>query len=292
MGRFIRLIFVLALLGLAVFFFVTRPGQVDSASFDGLTPDPVHGKDVFHAAGCASCHVAPKAEIGDAPVLAGGQAFPSDFGTFYAPNISPDPVAGIGGWSTVDFANAVQKGVSPAGKHYYPAFPYVSYAKITPQDLVDLKAFMETLPASGEANIPHDVGFPFSYRRALGGWKLLFGGSDWVVSDVGTPELERGRYLVEVLGHCGECHTPRNALGGLDRAAWLTGSVLPGEGKVPGITPSELDWSPEDIAYYLESGFTPSFDSAGGAMAHVVENMSKLPAEDRNAIAAYVASLP
>jgi mono/diheme cytochrome c family protein len=186
----------------------------------------------------------------------------------------------------------VQNGVSPAGKHYYPAFPYVSYTKIKPQDLVDLKAFMDTLPASGEANLPHDVGFPFSYRRALGGWKLLFGGSDWVLTEVKPPQLERGRYLVEVLGHCGECHTPRNALGGLERAAWLTGSVLPGEGKVPGITPSVLDWAPEDVAYYLESGFTPSFDSAGGAMAHVVENMSKLPAEDRDAIAAYVASLP
>lgn len=292
MKRLLRLLCVLALLGLATFFFVTRPAQVDVAQFDGLTSDAVHGKDVFHAAGCASCHIAPDGEIGDTPVLAGGQAFPSDFGTFYAPNISPDTVAGIGGWSIEDFANAVQNGVSPNGKHYYPAFPYVSYAKITPQDLVDLKAFMDTLPPSGEANLPHDVGFPFSYRRALGGWKLLFAGKDWVVTDVATPELERGRYLVEGLGHCGECHTPRNALGGLNRSAWLTGSVLPGEGKVPGITPSALDWSAEDVAYYLESGFTPSFDSAGGAMAHVVENMSKLPTSDRDAIAAYVASLP
>ena len=292
MKRLVTLAVTLALIGLAVFFFVTRPNSVEIAAFDGLTADAAHGKDVFHAAGCASCHVAPNAEIGDAPILAGGQAFPSDFGTFFAPNISPDPNSGIGGWSVEDFADAVIHGVSPGGKHYYPAFPYVSYAKITPQDLVDLKAFMDTLPASDQANQPHDVGFPFSYRRALGGWKLLFAGSDWVVTDVSDPALERGRYLVEVLGHCAECHTPRNSLGGLQRDVWLTGAVLPGEGKVPGITQSALDWSAEDIAYYLETGFTPDFDSAGGAMAHVVENMSKLPVSDREAIAAYVASLP
>lgn len=290
--RLIRGLILLALLGLAVFFIVTRPAQVDAALYDGLIADPLHGQEVFHAAGCASCHVAPEGDITDAPILAGGQGFVSDFGTFYAPNVSPDPVSGIGAWSTAEFARAVQKGVSPDGKHYYPAFPYVAYANITPQDIVDLKGYMDSLPASEVASLPHDVGFPFSYRRALGGWKLLFGGSDWVVTDISGAELERGRYLVEALTHCGECHTPRNALGGLERSAWLTGAVLPGEGKVPGITPATLDWSAEDIAYYLETGFTPSFDSAGGAMSHVVENMSKLPASDREAIAAYVASLP
>ena len=292
MARFIRVILFLAILGLAAFYVLTRPGSVDEAEFAGLTPDVVHGKDVFHAAGCASCHVAPKAEIGDAPVLSGGQAFHSDFGTFYAPNISPDPDHGIGGWSTLDLANAVIEGVSPGGKHYYPAFPYVSYARMAPQDLVDLKAFMDTLPPSDTDSRDHDVGFPFNIRRTLGGWKLLFGSSDWVLTDVDTPELERGRYLVEVVGHCAECHTPRNALGGLDHAKWLTGAALPGEGKVPPIAPALLDWSEEEIAYYLETGFTPEFDSAGGAMTHVIENFAKLPAEDRAAVASYLKALP
>jgi mono/diheme cytochrome c family protein len=282
----------LALIGLAAFFIVTRPGSVDVAQYDGLVGSVESGADVFHAAGCASCHVAPESDIGEAPILAGGQAFASDFGTFYAPNISSDPDAGIGDWTLAEFANAVVKGVSPAGKHYYPAFPYTSYAKMTAQDLVDLRSYIDTLPASDAANQPHDVGFPFSYRRALGGWKFLFGASDWVVADADTDQLKRGRYLVETLGHCGECHTPRNGLGGLRRSEWLAGSVLPGEGKVPGISPNQLDWSAEDIAYYLESGFTPDFDSAGGPMAHVVENMAKLSADDREAIAAYLVNLP
>ena len=286
----------LALIGLAAFFIVTRPGSVDVAQFDGLVGSVENGADVFHAAGCASCHVAPESDIGDAPILAGGQAFASDFGTFYAPNISSDPNAGIGDWTLAEFANAVVKGVSPAGKHYYPAFPYTSYAKMTAQDLVDLKTYIDTLPASDVANHPHDVGFPFSYRRALGGWKFLFGASDWVIADADTDQLVRGRYLVETLGHCGECHTPRDPLGGLITSSWLTGAPSPeGKGSVPDITPGESgigDWSAADIEYYLETGFTPEFDTAGGPMVAVQENMAELTKADRAAIAKYLKALP
>jgi mono/diheme cytochrome c family protein len=150
---------------------------------------------------------------------------------------------------------------------------------------------MDTLPVSEVPNQPHDVAFPFNIRRSLGGWKLLFANSGWVLEEAETPEILRGRYLVEAQAHCGECHTPRNALGGLDKGSWLTGAVLPGEGKVPGITPAVLDWAPEDVAYYLETGFTPDFDSAGGAMTHVVENMAQLSPGDRAAIAAYLQAL-
>lgn len=286
----IRFMIVSGLAGLGVFYVLTRPTGVDEARFAGLTGDETRGAGVFHASGCASCHTEPKAAFSNQPVLSGGHAFPSDFGTFIAPNISPNVEHGIGGWSLIDFANAVQHGVSPEGKHYYPVFPYTAYAKMTEQDIADLKAFMDTLPESDTPNQPHDVSFPFSIRRSLGGWKFLFAGSDWVLEDADTPELIRGRYLVEAQAHCAECHTPRNALGGLDRSAWMTGAVLPGEGKVPGITPKDLDWSAEDVAYYLESGFTPDFDSAGGAMTHVVENMGQLTSEDRAAIAAYLQS--
>jgi len=255
----------------------------------GLVPDLAVGEQVFYAAGCASCHSTP-GSVGEAKlVLGGGQTFPSPFGTFYAPNISPDPDHGIGGWSALDLANAMQHGISPAGQHYYPAFPYASYIKAELSDIMSLHAFLATLPSSAEPSKPHEVGFPFNIRRTLGGWKFLFLRPDWVVSGDLTPEETRGRYLAEALGHCAECHTPRNALGGLQLANWLGGAPNPdGKGKVPNITPGQLDWSSADIAEYLSSGFTPEFDTAGGHMVAVVENTAKLPPADRAAIAAYL----
>ena len=149
-----------------------------------------------------------------------------------------------------------------------------------------------TLPASDVPSKAHDVGFPFNIRRTLGGWKLLFGSSagDWVVTDPNmTPEDLQGQYLVEALAHCGECHTPRNALGGMDKSRFLGGTPNPSDkGMIPNITPGTLTWSVEDIAYYLESGFTPEFDSVGGHMAHVVDNFAKLDASDRMAVASYL----
>lgn len=282
--RLIQTALVLAIVGGAVGLWLTRPDRVDPADFANLTGAPDRGALVYHAAGCHSCHAAA-----GQTALAGGQAFRSEFGTFYAPNISSDPTYGIGAWSLTDFANAVQRGVSPDGQHYYPAFPYTNYARMTAQDVVDLWAYMGQLPASDTPSVPHKVGFPFNIRRSLGGWKLLFADDGWVVDN---PASERGRYLVEALAHCGECHTPRNALGGLDLANWLTGAPNPsGEGNVPGITPSQLGWSANDIAYYLETGFTPDFDSVGGHMVSVVDNMAQLPAEDRQAIADYLVGL-
>lgn len=293
--RFITALIVLGLLGGGVFWVLTAPAALDSDLATALSdhsPDPAKGEQVFLAAGCASCHSAPHAE-GDAKmVLVGGQKFPSDFGTFVAPNISPDPEQGLGSWSLADFARALSEGVSPAGKHYYPAFPYTSYGKMTGADIADLWAYMQTLPATDTPSQPHDVGFPFSIRRSLGGWKMLFASEDWVMP-AENAVAERGRYLVEALGHCAECHTPRNPLGSLDKTRWLAGAPIPGStGKVPNITPAGLDWSEEDIAYYMESGFTPEFDSVGGHMAFVVENYAKLPASDREAVAAYLAAVP
>lgn len=268
---------------------LTMPRPLPDSATDGLTGFADEGALVFHAAGCASCHTAPEASVSDRPELAGGQRFPSDFGTFIAPNISPDPTHGIGGWSTANLANALMRGLSPEGQHYYPAFPYPAYTRMTMQDVADLKAFLDTLPAVTSPSQPHEVGFPFNIRRGLGLWKLLLLDHTWISQTTN----ERGRYLVEALAHCGECHTPRNALGGLRRAAWLTGAPDPsGKGKVPGITPDQLDWSEDDIAYYLSSGFTPDFDSVGGHMVHVVKNMAKLPDADRTAIALYLKSLP
>ncbi len=288
----IGLLLVMALGG-AGFWVITAPAPLPDDATAGLTGDAVHGEQVFWAAGCASCHMAEGATGEAEKVLSGGQRFASAFGTFIAPNISPDPDHGIGKWTLPTFVNAVQRGIGPQGEHLYPAFPYAAYAKADIQDIVDLKAFMDTLPPSTAPSLPHEVGFPFNIRRSLGGWKWLFTSKDWVVQGDLTPEEVRGRYIAEALAHCGECHTPRNAVGGLETGRWLAGAPDPsGKGRVPNITPAKLTWSKDEIVEYLTSGFTPEYDSVGGHMAHVVENMAKLPESDREAVAAYLAKVP
>lgn len=290
MRKALRILSALALIVAGVGWVATRPAPLVQDVAAGHEADATQGAMVFAAAGCASCHTAPNAE--DKTVLAGGMSFASDFGTFYAPNISPGP-AGIGGWDLPQFARAVREGVSPDGAHYYPAFPYGSYVKMTDADLADLFAHMQTLPASDTPSQAHDVGFPFNIRRGLGLWKTLYMDQTYVAADSDDAQLTRGRYLVEALAHCGECHTPRDALGGMLRDQWLTGAPNPsGKGKIPGITPALLDWSEGDLVEYFTSGFTPEYDSAGGSMVAVVKNLSKLPVEDRQAIAAYLKALP
>ncbi|QFT59842.1 Fructose dehydrogenase cytochrome subunit precursor [Sulfitobacter sp. THAF37] len=290
MRRFLIAICLLAVIGLGAFWVLTRPAPLRADVAAGHTADPDNGARVFHAGGCASCHAAPDSE--DKLTLAGGEAFASPFGTFHAPNISPG-AQGIGGWDLPAFARAVTRGVSPEGRHYYPAFPYTAYVHMTDTDVADLFAYMQTLPVSDTPSKPHEVGFPFNIRRGLGLWKLLYVHEDYVMAGDPDGELARGRYLVEALGHCGECHTPRGPLGGLDRSAWLTGAPNPsGKGQIPDISPGGLDWSAGDIAYYLQSGLTPDYDSVGGSMASVVQNLSQLPESDRTAIAAYLKALP
>jgi mono/diheme cytochrome c family protein len=230
---------------------------------------------------------------GPADLLAGGKRFVSDFGSFAAPNISSNVEHGVGGWSDLELASAIMTGVGRDGSHLYPAFPYTAYNKAEVQDIVDLIAHLRTLPASERPSDPHDLAFPFNLRITLGPWKALFVSNDWVLSEAPTPQLERGRYLVESLGHCTECHTPRNALGGLQRSQWMAGAPNPsGDGRIPNITDGALRWSEGEIAEYLKSGFTPDFDTAGGTMAAVVRNTAKLSDEDRAAIAAYLKAIP
>jgi mono/diheme cytochrome c family protein len=300
MKRLVSGIAVLAVAGAAAAYVLSAPKPLDDerlAAIGGLEANAAAGETLFWAGGCASCHAAPGAK-GDAKlVLSGGVRLKSDFGTFIGPNISPDPEAGIGQWPVEDFANAMLAGVSPDGGHYYPAFPYGSYTRMSDQDIADLFAFLKTLPASDIASLPHEIGFPFNMRILLGGWKLLFfTDAPRVTLASSTAELARGQYLVEGPGHCGECHTPRNMIGGFMPGEWLAGARNPeGEGVIPNITPGGKpvgDWSASDIAYYLESGFTPDFDSAGGSMVAVQENMAKLEGSDRDAIAAYLKALP
>ena len=289
-GRFLKTMLVVALLAAAAGWFLTRPGTLEPDRFADLAGSAEAGEVVFWASGCASCHAPSGAE--NRVILEGGYEIKSDFGTFVAPNISPHPEAGIGNWSLVDFANAVLMGTSLDGAHYYPSFPYATYRRMTDQDVADLWAFLRTLPESDTPSAPHRLAFPFNIRLSIGGWKFLYADDVWV-QPAETPELERGRYLVEALGHCAECHTPRDALGGLDRTRWMAGAPNPsGKGRIPGISPAQLNWTSEDIVYYLETGFTPDFNTAGGGMASVVLNLSQLPAADRQAIAAYIKALP
>lgn len=292
MGKLLRWDIFLAILGGVGFWGLTRPNTVDATDFAGLTGDVAAGEQVFLATGCASCHVDPAAEKSDPPVLAGGYRIDSPFGTFISPNISPGP-EGIAGWSVVDLANALMAGVSPQGQHLYPSLPYTTYQNMEPQDIADLKAYMDTLPVSDVASAAHELGFPFTLRRGLGLWKLKNMKPGWALADTPDPAVMRGRYLVEAQAHCAECHTPRDVTGGLDRSRWMTGAPNPsGKGTIPAIDPGNLTWSAGDIAYYLETGFTPDFDSAGGQMVDVIANMAKLPPADREAIAAYLKALP
>jgi mono/diheme cytochrome c family protein len=283
----------LAVLAAGAGWWITAPQRVDAAAFAGLVGVPARGALVFHAGGCASCHSAEGASDAARLILSGGRAFVSEFGTFYAPNISTDTEHGIGGWSVTDLANAMIHGTSPAGQHYYPAFPYASYARVTAQDIADLYAYLTTLPADATPDRGHDLAFPFTLRRGLGLWKALYAGDAWQVTGDLTEVEARGRYLAEALGHCAECHTPRGALGGLDRDRWMAGAPNPsGQGNIPNITPAKLNWSEADLVAYFTSGFTPDYDTAGGSMAAVVESLAQLPQDDRAALAAYLKRLP
>ena len=291
MKKIIVFLILVALAG-AAWLFIPWHGSAPEISATG---DPIRGEYVLAMGGCVACHTDEK---NGGALLAGGRALATPFGTFYSSNITPDPDAGIGGWTTGDFVRAMKEGLSPDGQHYYPAFPYPSYAKMAEQDLVDLKAYLDTVEPVSEAVRPHDLGFPFSIRQTLAGWKLLFFDDSPFVPDSSQSESwNRGAYLVQGPGHCGECHTPRNMLGGPDLGRYLSGNPVGAEGKAtPNITPHETgiaDWNAVDLAFALESGLTPDYDSFGGGMGEVVsDGTSKLTKEDRDAIAEFLLSLP
>ncbi|MFK4506096.1 cytochrome c [Bradyrhizobium daqingense] len=275
-----------------VYWWLTMPAAM-AVPAATRAPDLANGKELFNAGGCASCHAVPNQD--DRLRLGGGLPLGSPFGTFYVPNISPDPNDGIGRWSESDFVNAVMRGISPDGKHYFPAFPYTSYHLAKVDDVRDLFAYLKTLPAVQGKSRDHDVPFPFDIRRNVGIWKLLFMNTGTFVPDASRSEQwNRGAYLVNAFGHCAECHSPRNALGGIIRSQRFAGGPNPeGEGWVPNITQKGIGtWSEKDIADFLETGDMPEGDSASGAMRPVIKNLAQLTAEDRAAMAAYLKSLP
>jgi mono/diheme cytochrome c family protein len=291
--RILVAVVVALLIGAGLFWLATIPKTVSASSLGPHTPDPENGRTMFFAGGCASCHATPDQD--DRSRLGGGLALTSPFGTFHVPNISSDRTDGIGAWSEADFVTAMLKGTSPDGRHYYPAFPYTSYQRTSVSDLRDLFAHLKTLPAVSGRVREHDLPFPFSVRRALGLWKILYLDGQPFRPDAARSEAwNRGAYLVNGPAHCAECHSPRDLLGGIVTRQRFAGGPNPeGQGWVPNITQFALGrWSQDDIADFFEFGDKPDGRPILGSMVPVIRNTSQLPAGDRAAMAAYLKSLP
>lgn len=292
MARFLRCTVWLVFIGTAIAvagYFLVLPNlgrSVEAINVKGLNGDAKRGAYVAVAAGCLTCHTDYKNK---GKLLAGGPAIKTPFGTFYAPNITPDRSNGIGGWTLEQFSTALTAGIAPDGNHYFPSFPYTSYAKMKPQDIADIKSYLDTVASVAQASRPHELSWPFSDRSAVGAWKEL---------NFRAPrdqKMSRGAYLVNVLGHCGECHTQRDMLGGTTGSPLAGNSNGPGGAKVPGLRRLVTDgspWTADNIQLSLQVGMKPNGDFLGDTMAEVVEHSTgKLSDEDRRAMATYLLSL-
>jgi len=266
--RTISAALIVAVAAFAVYWWLTAPTAL-ALPAPTRAPDLANGQELFNAGGCSSCHAVPNQP--DRLRLGGGLALGSPFGTVYVPNISPDAT------------------------HYFPAFPYTSYHIADVNDVRDLFAYLKTLPKVAGRVRDHDLPFPFNIRRNVGIWKLLFMNvRPFVPAAMHPAQWNRGAYLVNGFGHCAECHSPRNVLGGIIKSQRFAGGPNPeGEGWVPNITQKGLgSWSEKDIADFLETGDMPEGDSASGSMRPVIKNLAQLRPEDRAAMAAYLKSLP
>ena len=282
-----RLLSLVSLIGLIL---VSAPASAQEA--DAVA----RGKYIFGIAGCAACHTD---EANKGPLLAGGRELKTPFGVFYSPNITPDPATGIGNWSDEDFIGALREGRAPDGSHLFPVFPYTSYTRMTEDDIRDLKAYIFSLPAISRENRPHDITPPFGWRFLMTFWNWLFLEPGPVAPDPDRDAAwNRGAYLANALGHCEQCHTPRNSLGALDQDMAFAGTNEgPEGGTIPNITPDKEtgigDWSESDLDTFFTLGMTPGGDFAGSGMADVIANgTSTLTADDRAALITYLKSLP
>ncbi len=286
---------VLGVIGALVVFLGARWLTRSDVVLPDHTPSVENGAYIFAAAGCAGCHTA---QADDAVLLAGGRELATPFGTFYGPNITADPEHGIGAWSDEDFVRALGQGVSPGGDDYFPVFPYTSFTAMSVTDMLDLKAYIFSLPTAAQANTEHEVAFPFGFRPALAVWKVL-NFDQGPLPEVADADAvwERGRYIVSALAHCGECHTPRDFMGARIDDMLLAGAAEgPEGGAVPNITPDEATgigrWSDGDLRFFFVSGMDPAGDFAGSGMGEVVKNTtSELTDADRDAMIAYLRSL-
>jgi len=250
-----------------------------------------HGKALTIAADCASCHTANPARP-----FAGGVRIDTPFGALYSANLTPDRDTGIGAWTDADFINALRYGVDPDGSRYYPAFPYPNFTKLTREDILAIRAYLATLTPVQNITPEAELRFPFNFRILMRAWNYLFLRPGFLEPDQQKgADWNRGRYLVEAVGHCGACHTPKNFFGADKRGQYLAGGVVDGwfAPRLDGAARGGLtSWSVEDIVEYLQSGRNAK-SHAGGLMAEVVTNStSQISDADAHAIAVYLKSLP
>jgi mono/diheme cytochrome c family protein len=253
------------------------------------------GEYLVTAGNCGSCHT-DKAH--NATPFAGGRAIRTSFGVYYSSNITPDPRYGIGGWSDADFLRALRFGTAPDGRGYFPTFPFPSFTLMSDRDILDIKAYLSSRPPAATPSKPPEARFPFDSRAMMPLWRWLYFRPGPFVPDLSkNAEWNRGAYLANAVCHCGECHTPRNALGALDQGRAFAGAEdAQTDIHAPNITSDTQrgigTWSIDDLSSFFVSGMTPSGDFAGGGMAEVIDGTSKLTATDRHALAVYVRSLP
>jgi mono/diheme cytochrome c family protein len=266
------------------------PGALAATDGDAVA----RGRYLVRAGGCVSCHTAS----GGQP-FAGGRALATPFGTFYSPNITPDPETGIGRWTDAQFLRALREGVRPDGANYFPAFPYPSFTRITDSDALAIKTYLFSLSPVHRQNRPHDVSFPFSWRFLQTAWKLLFfTKGPFQPSPERSAIYNRGAYIVTALAHCGECHTPRNLLGAVRPSMQLAGTREGPDGQlVPNITPDPATgvgkWEREDIIELLRTGNTPEQSKVKGAMREAIaDGLKYLSDDDLAAIADYLLAQP
>jgi mono/diheme cytochrome c family protein len=251
------------------------------------------GEYLTKAADCVACHTVPQSNR----PFAGGVAFKLPFGTIYSSNITADPASGIGSWSDDEFVRAVREGVRNDGQHLYPAFPYTSYTQLSRSDVLAIKAYLLSLPAINQANRANDLGFPFNQRWAMGFWNAAFFKSQRFVADPAkSPEWNSGAYLATALGHCAECHTPRNLGYGLEHHKEFAGAELQGW-RAYNITPDPKygigSWTEGDTVQYLKTGHADGHASASGPMGEAVaHSLQFLDLADVTSLVAYLRSLP
>lgn len=272
----------LVLLSIALILFL--PPSVSNTIQLSDSPEAIErGEYLVVAGGCISCHRPDE----DEESFVGGLALETDFGTFYAPNITPDRETGIGSWQAKDFLRALKHGRTPGGSFYYPAFPYRAYAGLSDQDAVDIGSYLMSLePISN--SVPEAQTPAWLNRWAMAGWNLLADMSEAELESFADEQVQRGAYLARNLGHCSECHTPRNALGILDASREFAGATL-GEDVIEAIDGAAMqEWTATDLDLFLLLGLKPDGDFAGGDMNDVIEhNTSKISDEDRAALAAF-----
>lgn len=249
------------------------------------------GEYLTKAADCVACHTTK-----DGKPFAGGLAFKTPMGTLYSPNITPDKETGIGRWSDEEFLRALHEGKGKNGENLYPAFPYTSYTLLQDDDVKAIKAYLFSLPAVHQPNRENDMPFPFNQRWGLWFWNLVnFDGQRFEPDSSKDAQWNQGAYFVEALGHCGECHTPRNITMGMKDSKAYAGTEIDGWTAFNITSDPHAGiggWSQQQMVQYLRSGHVDGKAQAAGPMAEVIENSTRhLTDSDLNAMAVYLRSL-